>query len=97
MVMEKYKFTRLKLFAADIKEKKKKKREIKTIHIFVGFFFLLNFCVGTGFLGIPFTFFSSGLLAGIPTLVLVGFVSWLNATWLLECMARAQVCIHIMS
>ena len=87
MAFDRYKFSRLvPRFGKD-----DGKRKIKTINIFIGYFFLLNFCVGTGFLGIPYSFFYSGYLAGIPTLILIGFVSWLNAIWLLESMARAQV------
>lgn len=57
----------------------------------MGFFFMVNLCLGTGFLGIPFSFFYTGYLAAIPTLLVIGIVSWLNSLWLLEVMARAQV------
>ena len=70
---------------------KKKSNEPKTINIFLGFFFIINFCLGTGFLGVPYSFYYSGYLAAIPTLLIISFVSWINATYLLECMARAQV------
>ena len=63
----------------------------KTVNIFLGYFFMVNFCLGTGFLGVPFSFFYSGYLAAAPTLVLAAFVTWLTSTWLLEVMARAQV------
>ena len=63
----------------------------KTVNIFLGFFFMLNFIVGTGFLSIPFAFVSAGLLAGAATLVVISFVSWNCAIWELEVMARAQV------
>lgn len=65
----------------------------KTVNIFLGYFFMVNFCLGTGFLGVPFSFFYSGYLAAIPTLILAAFVTWLTSTWLLEVMARAQVYI----
>ena len=68
-----------------------KKRGEKTVHIFWGFFFLVNLCVGTGFLGLPYSFFYSGYILAIPTLLLVGIVSWISANYLLEVMARAQV------
>lgn len=51
---------------------------------------MLNFVVGTGFLGIPYAFFSSGLLIGVATLTVVSFISWNCAIWELEVMARAQ-------
>ena len=94
MGFEKYKFTRLSLTLPwQNGENGDRKKPRKTINIFMGFFFMVNFCLGTGFLGIPYSFFYSGLLAGMPTLILVGFVSWLNANWSVECMARAQVSV----
>ena len=63
----------------------------RTMHIALGYFFILNYCLGTGFLGVPYSFFYSGYLAAIPTLALTGFLTWLTAAWLLEVMARAQV------
>ena len=65
--------------------------KIRTVNIFLGFFFMLNFVVGTGFLGVPYAFYHSGLLTGVITLVAVSFVSWNCAIWELEAMARAQV------
>ena len=67
------------------------KNSHKTVNIFLGYFFMVNFCLGTGFLGVPFSFFYSGYLAAVPTLILASFVTWLTSTWLLEVMARAQV------
>ena len=66
---------------------------LKTFNIIVGFFFMANYQLGTGFLGIPFAFFHEGVLAGTLTLVVVAFVSWNTAIWVLEVMARAQVCL----
>ena len=63
----------------------------KTVNIIQGYFFLVNFCIGTGFLGIPYSFFYSGYLAAVPTLILTAFCTWVTARWLLEIMARAQV------
>jgi amino acid permease len=65
--------------------------EPKTVNMVQGYFFLVNFCIGTGFLGIPFSFFYSGYLAAVPTLLLTAFCTWVTARWLLEIMARAQV------
>lgn len=64
--------------------------KIKSVNIFLGFFFVVNFCVGTGFLGVPYGFFYSGYLAAIPTLTAVAVIAWINANYLLEVMARAQ-------
>ena len=66
-------------------------KEPKTVNIFQGYFFMVNFCLGTGFLGVPFSFFYGGYMAAIPTLATAAFVTWLTSTWLLEVMARAQV------
>ena len=63
----------------------------KTVNIVIVFFFMINFVLGTGFLGIPFAFFHAGALAGALTLLVVSFVSWVAAIWVLEVMARAQV------
>ena len=63
----------------------------KTVNIIIIFFFMVNFVLGTGFLGIPFAFFHAGALAGALTLLAVAFVSWIAAIWVLEVMARAQV------
>lgn len=61
------------------------------MNIFMGFFFVVNFCLGTGFLGIPYSFFYSGYLAAVPTMLFIAVVGWANANYLLEAMARAQV------
>lgn len=65
----------------------------KTFSIFLGFFFYVNLCIGNGFLSFPFTFVYSGYLAAVPTLVLLTMVSWASSNYILEVMARAQVCL----
>ena len=65
--------------------------KIKSVNIFLGFFFVVNFCLGTGFLGIPYAFFYAGYLAAIPTLLLIAFAAWNGGRWEIEVMARAQV------
>ena len=65
--------------------------KVRTVNIFLGFFFVVNFCLGTGFLGVPYAFFYSGILVSLCTLTLVAAISWTNANFLLEVMARAQV------
>lgn len=65
--------------------------EPKTVNIFLGYFFLVNYCIGTGFLGVPYSFFYSGYLAAIPTLIITAFSAWVTARWLIEIMSRAQV------
>lgn len=63
----------------------------KTVNTFLGFFFLINYCLGTGFLGVPYSFYYAGYFAAVPTLLLVVFVAWNAVRWELEVMARAQV------
>ena len=65
--------------------------EPKSVNIFLGFFFLVNYSLGGGFLAIPYSFLYAGYLVAIPTLLVIVFVSWIHASWLLEVMARAQV------
>ncbi|XP_003388035.1 PREDICTED: uncharacterized protein LOC100633436 [Amphimedon queenslandica] len=64
--------------------------EPRTVNLFLGFFFMVNFVLGTGFLGIPFGFVHGGLLVGIITLTIVAVMAWLCALWEVEAMARAQ-------
>lgn len=74
------------------KKKERKMAEMKTVSLFTGYFFFINYVVGTGFLGLPFAFYFGGILAGIFTLMAVSFISYNTANWTLETMARAQVC-----
>ncbi len=74
-----------------LKDKIQKPDAPKTFHIAIGFFYIINFIVGTGFLGIPYSFYYSGYLAAIPTMLFAMVACGVNANYLLECMARAQV------
>ena len=65
--------------------------EPKSVNVYFGFFFLVNLCLGIGFLAFPYSFLHAGYLVAIPTLLLIIFVTWIHASWLLEVMARAQV------
>lgn len=65
--------------------------DVKTIPIYLVFFFVINYTMGTGFLGVPFAFYHSGIITGLLTMLVVGFLSYVGAIWLLESMARAQV------
>ena len=66
-------------------------REPKSVNIFLGFFFLVNYSLGSGYLALPYSFLHAGYLVAIPALLLIVFVTWIHASWLLEVMARAQV------
>jgi hypothetical protein len=67
------------------------RKGLKAVNIFLGFFLIINFRLGSGYLGIPFAFFYSGYLAAVPTTLFIAAVNWINANYLLEVMARAQV------
>ena len=73
-------------------KKKENKEEMNTVSLFTGYFFFINYIVGTGFLGLPFAFYFGGILAGVLTLMVVSFISYNTANWTVEAMARAQVC-----
>jgi len=64
---------------------------VKLIPIYFVFFFVINYTMGTGFLGIPFSFYHAGIITALLTNLVVGFLSYVGAIWLLESMARAQV------
>lgn len=70
------------------------KGRVRTVNIFLGFFFVVNFCLGTGFLGVPYAFFYSGTLVSVLTLGLIATISWTNANFLFEVMARAQASLE---
>lgn len=72
----------------------------RTVNVLLGFFFMVNFILGTGFLGIPYGFFHGGIIAGTLTMIVVGTISWLCALWMLDSMARSQVrliCINCLN
>lgn len=73
-------------------ESKAEDSKPKTVNIFLGFFFMVNFILGTGFLGVPYSFYRSGVIAGALTLVCISIITWMSAMWEVETMARAQVC-----
>ena len=55
------------------------------------FFFLVNYILGTGFLGIPYVMYHSGILSCTLTLIVVTCFNCFGALWILESMARAHV------
>ena len=63
---------------------------MKSYGSFVGFCVILNYTVGSGFLGVPYVFYHTGLVAGLATLAIVSAAVALPAMWTLETMARAQ-------
>lgn len=63
----------------------------KTLSIFFSFFFILNYTIGTGYLGIPFVFYHSGIITGVLTQLVITLICYFGAIWMIESMARAQV------
>ena len=61
---------------------KSQSNEPKTVNNFLGVFFLVNICLGTGFLGVPYSFYYSGYLAAIPTMLIISIVSLINVTYI---------------
>ena len=72
-------------------DSEQKKREPKSVGLISGFFFNINFIVGTGFLSVPYAFNRAGTLAATLTLLALSVVSWNAANWMIETMARSQV------
>jgi len=68
-----------------------KKKKPKSVGLFSGFFFNINYIVGTGFLSVPYGFYRAGTLTGTITLLALSFVSWNAANWIIESMSRSQV------
>ena len=75
----------------DDAEKQLPSSKPKTVHILLGFFFMLNVLLCSGYPGIPFVFYQAGILVAAVTLILVIFIGWNCAIWMVEVMARAQV------
>ena len=70
--------------------------EIRSVGILSGFFFMINFVVGTGFLSVPYAFYKAGVVSGAVTLIVLSFISWNTANWVVETMARAQVSFTVL-
>ena len=69
--------------------------QTRSVGILSGFFFMINFVVGTGFLSIPYAFYHAGVVSGAITLIVLSFISWNTANWVVETMARAQVSVKL--
>ena len=81
----------LTMFCFPCRKEEKDDGRPRTVNIFFGFFLMINFVLGTGFLGIPYAFVHSGLIVGMFTLFLITLMSWMCSIFVLETMARAQV------
>ena len=72
-----------------------RERVPKSVNIFLGCFFLLNYFIGNGYLSLSYSFLYASYLAAIPTLLLITFMSTITAMWEVEVMARAQVGLRL--
>jgi len=54
--------------------------------------FTVNYVMGTGFLTLPWAFNSAGILLALTTLTTVGVISDVSKGYILEAMARAELC-----
>ncbi|KAI6647237.1 hypothetical protein LOD99_12234 [Oopsacas minuta] len=73
------------------KSKKLKTPAKPQFNVIIGYFYNLNFILGTGFLGIPFTFYNAGILPSLLTLTLLSVTGCITALWMLEILGRARV------
>ena len=60
----------------------------------IGYFYHVNFIMGTGFLGIPFSFYYAGVVPGVITLTLLSITGCITSLWMLESMARTNALIE---
>ncbi|EDV23112.1 uncharacterized protein TRIADDRAFT_58062 [Trichoplax adhaerens] len=56
---------------------------------YTAFFFLVNYILGTGFLGIPYVMYHSGIISCTFTLMVITVFNCFGALWIIESMARA--------
>ena len=76
------------------RKRQKDGNQIRSVSVVSGFFFMINFVVGTGFSACltPSTVQEWSL-----ELIVLSFISWNTANWVVETMARAQVSLIISS
>ena len=73
------------------KDRTDQTKEPKSVGLISGFFFNINYIVGTGFLSVPYAFYRAGALTASITLLVLSFISWNSANWIVETMSRSQV------
>ena len=59
-------------------------------NIIFGYFYNLNYALGTGFLSLPFTFYYAGIIPSFLALTVLSVCSYIASVWILETMARAN-------
>ena len=60
-----------------------------------GNMYIFNLMIGTGALTLPLAFSQAGLTFGILTFVLLSFVSFMSASWVIETMATANAILKL--
>uniref|UniRef100_A0A6B2ECZ4 Putative amino acid transporter n=1 Tax=Phlebotomus kandelakii TaxID=1109342 RepID=A0A6B2ECZ4_9DIPT len=63
----------------------------------MGMVFVFNLIIGTGALTLPAAFAKAGWLGGSIMVLLVGFVSYITVTFVIEAMASANAILHLRS
>ncbi|OWA51716.1 Transmembrane protein 104 [Hypsibius exemplaris] len=61
----------------------------------VGFLFIFNLIVGTGALTLPKAFSEAGYVLGTIVITLIGFMSYVSATFVLEAMSNANAVLKV--
>lgn len=57
--------------------------------------FVFNLIIGTGALTLPAAFSRAGWLGGSVMVLLVGFISYVTVTFVIEAMASANAILHL--
>ena len=60
-------------------------------NVIIGYFYILNYFLGSGFLSISFVFYNVGMIPSLITLSILCIVGCITALWLLEIMGRSRV------
>ncbi|GAB0098134.1 Transmembrane protein 104 homolog [Sergentomyia squamirostris] len=60
----------------------------------MGMVFVFNLIIGTGALTLPSAFSHAGWLGGLAMVILVGFISYVTVTFVIEAMASANAILH---
>ena len=81
----------MNLSGSIFRNQKVKPKPKPQFNIVIGYFYNLNFILGTGFLGIPFTFYNAGVVPSLLTLTLLSVTGCITALWMLEILGRTRV------
>ena len=75
-----------------MQEEEKKTHSDKPHHfnVVVGYFYILNYFIGSGFLSMPFIFYNVGIIASVATLSFLCIVGCITSLWVLEILCRSR-------